>query len=703
MLRRIATRASPSWRVHASGRRGRPLAAVARPWHEGCRPQAACHAPVAPGGLGAAPSLVQRRAIARDAYEEMYRASIEDKEGFWAEAAEGISWITPYKQVLDSSNPPFYKWFPGGELNFCYNAIDRHVDAGNGGRVALFYDSPMTGTKRAYTYRELQTIVSQTAGMLASLGVEKGDAVLIYMPMIPEAVFAMLACARLGAPHSVVFGGFPAKELAVRIDDARPKVMLTASCGVEPKGVVPYKPIVDDALTMVESPPASVVVKQRDMCTADLGPADYDWDETARGAAPQDCVPVGSNDPLYILYTSGTTGMPKGIVRDTAGHAVQLKWMMDTFMSTFPGETYWAASDVGWVVGHSYIVYGPLLQGCSTVLYEGKPVGCPEAGSGAFWRVIEEYKVKSFFVAPTGLRVVRQKDPQLDLLQKYDTSSLENLFVAGERCDPDTSRFFASKLGVGTYDNWWQTETGSPICGFQDDAVGRKDGSTSLPMPGYALSVVAAEDGSGDGHGGALVAKLPLPPGTFPTLWNDAARYKQAYFSSHAGYYTSGDVGVIDDDGYVTVLERDDDVMNVAGHRLSSGTIEAAIKAHEAVNDCAVVGAADPIKGQVPLAMVVLMESVETPLEEVKKELNTKVRAECGGIATLAAVGFVDQLPKTRSGKVLRKNIRGLADGKPYPVPGTIENPAAMQVIEDTLKSLGLPKRETSPGLAPGA
>lgn len=650
------------------------------------RPFPACSA----CSFGATGHLSQQsRWICREAYDKMYAQSIEDREGFWAEAAKTISWISPYQSVLDSKKPPFYRWFPGGELNFCYNAVDRHVEAGHGDQTAIFYDSPVTGEKRAYSYKELQTEVSKVAGMLASLGVEKGDRVVIYMPMIPEAAFAMLACARLGAPHSVVFGGFPAKELAVRIDDARPKVVLAASCGVEPKGLIPYKPMLDGALEMAQHQPDACVIKQRQQCSATLGLSDHDWEELVARAAPHDCVPVGSNDPLYILYTSGTTGSPKGIVRDTAGHAVQLKWMMDHFMGCSPGETYWAASDVGWVVGHSYIVYGPLIQGCSTVMYEGKPVGTPDAG--AFWRVIEEYRVKSFFVAPTGLRAVRQKDPNLEMIGKYNMSSLKSIFVAGERCDPETSRVFATALGVNMYDNWWQTETGSPICGFQDDTIGRKDGSTSMPMPGYELQVYKDENNK-DEPGGALIVKLPLPPGSFPTLWNDDSRYVKAYFSSYAGFYESGDAGIIDDDGYVTVLERADDVMNVAAHRLSSGTLEASIKAHEDVNDCAVVGAADPVKGQVPLALVVLMDGVQRTHDDVVKEIVAKVRADCGAIATPAAVGVVEQLPKTRSGKVLRKNIRGLANGTPYPIPGTVENPAAMQVVQRALETLGFPK-----------
>jgi len=624
----------------------------------------------------------------------MYRRSIESREEFWGEAAKDVIWVKPYSRVLETLQPPFYRWYPGGELNMCYNAVDRHVDEGHGDRTALIYDSPVTGQKRLYSYSELRAEVARAAGAIAALGVGKGDRVVIYMPMIPEAVIAMLACARLGAPHSVVFGGFPAQELAVRVDDAQPKLVIAASCGVEPTRLVEYKPMLDNALAVSAHQPAACLVKQRPELRAELGPGDKDWDEALEAAAPHDvCTPVGSNDPLYILYTSGTTGKPKGVVRDTAGHAVQLKWMMSNFMNTFPGETYWAASDIGWVVGHSYIVYGPLLQGCATVLYEGKPVGTPDAG--AYWRVIQEHRVRSFFVAPTGLRAVRQKDPKLELIRGYDVSCLRNLFVAGERCDPETSRTFASALGVTVIDNWWQTETGSPICGYQDDAVGRKDGSTSLPMPGYDIAV-CDEEGKAvtePNVPGPLVVRLPLPPGTFPTLWNNDEGYKKSYMSTFEGCYATGDAGTIDADGYVTVLERTDDVINVAAHRLSCGALEASIKEHADVNDCAVVGAHDAIKGQVPVALVVLMDGVQRAHSEVTQDLIAKVRKDVGAIATPAAVGIVEQLPKTRSGKVLRKNIRGLADGKPVPVPGTIENPAAVEVVAGKLRDLGFPRQ----------
>lgn len=623
----------------------------------------------------------------------MFRHSLEDKEAFWGEAAQDIVWMKPYDHVLCSKAAPLYRWYPGGELNMCYNAVDRHVDEGHGERTALIYDSPVTDQKRLFKYAELRDEVTKVAGMLAKLGVEKGDRVVIYMPMMPEAIFAMLACARIGAPHSVVFGGFPAKELAVRIDDAKPKVVLSASCGVEPSRLVEYKPMLDGALAAAKHQPQTCVVKQRPQLRAELGDGDLDWDEEVATASPfEACVATASNDPLYILYTSGTTGQPKGVVRDTAGHAVQLRWMMKHFMGCGPGQTYWAASDIGWVVGHSYIVYGPLLQGCATVLYEGKPVGTPDAA--ALWRVIDEYKVRSFFVAPTALRAVRREDPQLQLISHHDVSSLRTLFVAGERCDPETSRAFAHALDVPVVDNWWQTETGSPICGFQDNGIGRKDGSTSLPMPGYDVGV---RDGEGNeimepDVPGSLVVRLPLPPGTFPTLWNNEEGYVKGYMSTHKGFYSTGDAGVIDADGYVTVLERTDDVINVAAHRLSCGVLEASIKEHPDVNDCAVVGAADPVKGQVPVALVVLMAGVDRSHDDLVRDLVAKVRNEVGPIATPAAVGVVDQLPKTRSGKVLRKNIRGIADGQPYPVPGTIENPDAIELVSERLATLGFPR-----------
>lgn len=651
--------------------------------------------PVAPPPAPRVPAASSggRRFISRAAYDAMHERSVKDPEDFWGEAAEDIVWTRRWNRVLDDSAKPFYRWFPGGELNMCYNAVDRHVDEGNGARTALFYDSPLAGVKRSFTYAELQDEVSRLAGAMAARGVVKGDRVIVYMPMIPEAVFAMLACVRLGAVHSVVFGGFAARELQIRIEDARPSLIMAASCGIEPSHVVRYKALLDEALeASSHKPPAGVLVKQRPQYVAELHEAEQDWDEAVAAASPVPCVPVGSNDPMYILYTSGTTGMPKGVVRDTAGLAVVLRWTMSHFMNTFPGETYWAASDIGWIVGHSYIVYGPLLQGCSTVLYEGKPVGTPDAG--AIWRVVEEYKVRGLFLAPTVLRAVRQRDPQAALISKYDISTLRALYVAGERCDPKTSHFFAEATGVPVFDNWWQTETGWPICGFQDDALGRKAGSTSLPMPGYQVVVRSSEpDGEvlQPGEEGDLTVKLPLPPGTFTTVWGGDDRYLKGYMSKYPGFYETGDSGTLDEDGYVTVLERNDDVINVAAHRLSCGATEATIKDHPDVNDCAVVGTADALKGHVPLALIVLQDGVERPHDEILEEVKEKVRRDVGPIATLAACGVVEQLPKTRSGKVLRKNIRGLADGTAFPVPGTIENPAALEAVTEALAAIGYP------------
>ncbi|CAK9043786.1 unnamed protein product [Durusdinium trenchii] len=657
--------------------------------------------------------LVSSRFVSRNVYEELHHRSVQNPQGFWSEAAAEISWVRKWHTVLEKTKAPFYRWFPGGQLNMCYNAVDRHVDSGSGGNTALIYDSPLAGVKKRFTFEQLKNEVAKVAGCLAQKGIGRGDRVIIYMPMMPEAVFAMLACARLGAVHSVVFGGFAGPELATRIRDAEPKAVIWASCGLEPKGPIAYQPMLKEAFEILSWKPAVSLCKQRPELAATLTD-DLDWDEEVPKAAPADCVPVEATDPLYVLYTSGSTGTPKGVVRDTGGYAVALKSSMTNFMRTFPGEVYWAASDIGWVVGHSYIVYGPLLQGCGTVLYEGKPVGTPDAG--AFWRVIQEYSVRSLFAAPTALRAIRRVDPEGELIRQHDLSSLRNLFVAGERCDPGTclepstwlqmlkpvespksklrSEFFATTLKTGFFDNWWQTETGHPICGLQDEAIGRKDGSTSLPAYGFDVLVV-------DDHGrpttantpGSLLVRLPLPPGTFPTLWKNDAGFVKSYMETYPGYFYTGDAGVIDQDGYVTVLERNDDIINVAAHRLSCGQIEAAIKAHPDVNDCAVVGAADPIKGQVPLALLVLNDGLSKDPEDIVKEVKEKVRHDIGAIASLAGATVVEQLPKTRSGKVLRKNIRGMADGKLPPIPGTIEkNPPALDLALEGLKRMGFAK-----------
>mmetsp|Transcript_86826 Transcript_86826/g.218572 ORF Transcript_86826/g.218572 Transcript_86826/m.218572 type:complete len:660 (-) Transcript_86826:171-2150(-) len=630
--------------------------------------------------------------IARTEYDAIYRSSIEEPERFWATVAEGLEWAEPYKTLLDSQRKPFYRWFTGGKLSVCHNAVDRHaVDRGD--QPAIIYDSPLTNTIAKITYHELQDKVARVAGVLVELGVSAGDRVIVYMPMIPEAVMTMLACARVGAVHSVVFGGFAAPELAARIDDAQPSAIVAATCGVEPSKLIEYMPLLNGALELASAKVEKILLKQREMCKVGLVEGrDVDWDAVVEHAKPVPCTIVDSNHPLYILYTSGSTGKPKGVLRDSAPHAAALKWSMSSFMRTHPGETYWAASDVGWVVGHSYIVYGPLLQGCSTVLFEGKPVGTPDAGT--FWRVIAEHRVRGFFTAPTALRAIRKDDPGLELVKKYDVSCLRGFFVAGERCDPTTAEAFASAFGMPITDNWWQTETGWPICGFQDDAIGMRPGSCSLPFPGYDLQVL---DDEGKplprGSVGTLAVKLPLPPSCFPTLWNNDSGFIDGYMSLFPGYYASGDAGVIDAEGYVTVLERTDDIINVSAHRLSPGRIEAVVKAQAGVSDAAVVGASDDLKGEVPLALVVLNSDGMAKADTVLTTIREAVRKDIGAIASLAGVAVVEQLPKTRSGKVLRKNIRGLANGKPVPVPGTIDNPQAMDIVEAALRALGYPKK----------
>jgi propionyl-CoA synthetase len=625
-------------------------------------------------------------------YAQAHRRSIEDPEGFWAEAARGIDWITPPSQVLDDSRPPFYRWFEGGRLNTCYNAVDRHVIAGRGDQLALAYDSPVTGTSRTLTYVELLDQVSRFGGALRALGVDKGDRVVIYMPMVPEAVVAMLACARIGAVHSVVFGGFASGELAARIEDAEPKVVVTASCGIEPSRVVEYKPLLDAAIERSAHKPDYCVVLQREQAVASMGARDLDWSTVMNPDQMNvsECVPIEATDPLYILYTSGTTGRPKGIVRDNGGHAVALHWSMSNIYGLQPGEVFWAASDVGWVVGHSYIVYGPLLAGCTTVLYEGKPVGTPDAG--ALWRVAEQYGVSALFTAPTAIRAVKKEDPEGKLIADYDLSKLRTLFLAGERLDPDTYTWAGERLGIPVIDNWWQTETGWPIAssciGLERLAI--KPGSPSVPVPGYDVRVL-------DEHGrqveagveGAICIKLPMPPGTLPTLWRDDERYVSGYLSAHEGYYLTGDGGYFDHDGYLYVMGRTDDVLNVAGHRLSTGSLEAALAGHPSVAECAVIGVADPLKGQVPRALVVLKAGVdvsaEGALEALQAELVKRVRDEVGALAALRLVDIVVALPKTRSGKMLRKTMRQIADGGAPAVPSTIEDASVLEALRPVL------------------
>ncbi|GGL32222.1 propionyl-CoA synthetase [Planomonospora parontospora] len=618
-------------------------------------------------------------------YAEVFARSIADPEGFWGEAARAVAWGRAPERVLDDADPPFYRWFPDGELNTCFNALDRHVEAGHGGRIALVYDSPVTGTCRRITYAELLEEVARFAGVLRDLGVARGDRVVVYMPMVPEAVVAMLACARLGAVHSVVFGGFAPKELAVRIDDARPRVVVSASCGIEPTRIVPYKPMLDAALDLAEHRPEHCVILQREQAPAELVEGrDVDWASTR--AEPAGCVPVRATDPLYVLYTSGTTGPPKGVVRDNGGHAVALLWSMKNVYGVRPGEVFWAASDVGWVVGHSYIVYGPLLLGATTVLYEGKPVGTPDAG--AFWRVVAEHRVNALFTAPTAFRAIRREDPDAALLGAHDVSSLRTLFLAGERLDPDTYRWAAERLGVPVIDNWWQTETGWPVAanlrGLEPMPV--KPGSPTVPVPGYDVRVLRP-DGSecGPGEEGAICIRLPLPPGAFPTLWQDDERYVKSYLSAFPGHYLTGDGGYRDADGYLYVMGRTDDVINVAGHRLSTGSMEAVLAAHPAVAECAVIGVADELKGQVPRGFVVLKSGVDADPEALRAELVRAVREEVGAVAALKRVDVVPALPKTRSGKILRKTMRGMAEGADEPAPSTIEDPAVLDALRPVI------------------
>ncbi len=628
-------------------------------------------------------------------YRALHARSLSDPEGFWAEQAAAIDWSRRWDKVLDASNPPFYRWFGGGELNACHNALDRHVDGGPGSnradQTALIYDSPVTNTKKSFTYRELRDQVAKIAGMIAAQGVAKGDRVILYMPMIPEAVMAMLACARLGAIHSVVFGGFAAKELSSRIDDCEPKLILTASCGIEPTRVVQYKPLIDQAIELATHKVPRVILLQRPQCEAAMTKGrDLDWNEALAAAKPAPCVPVKATDPLYILYTSGTTGQPKGVVRDTGGYCVALAWSMKNLYGVKPGEVYWCASDVGWVVGHSYIVYGPLIHGATTILYEGKPVGTPDAG--AFWRVISEHKAMALFTAPTAFRAIKREDPDGKLLKTYDLSTFRTLFLAGERGDPPTVEWAQKLLGVPVVDHWWQTETGWAICGnfVGLDPMPVKLGSTSVPSPGWHLDVMD-ENGKKmkPGEVGALAGRLPLPPGTFPTLWNADERYKQSYMAEFPGYYKTGDAGFIDEDGYVSVMTRVDDVINVAGHRLSTGQIEEVLGAHNDVAECAVIGIADELKGQVPLGFLVLKAGVNRPPAEIANEVVQMVRDRIGPVAFFKSALVVQRLPKTRSGKILRGTMQKMADSQPWTLPATIEDPAVLDEIHDGLKTAG--------------
>jgi propionyl-CoA synthetase len=628
-------------------------------------------------------------------YEEIYRQARDEPARFWGRAAEKISWYRTWDRVIDDTNPPFYQWFPGGLVNTCYNALDRHVETGRGDQPALIYDSPVTRTTTRFTYAELLDQVAHCAGGLQRLGVRKGDRVLIYLPMVPEAVISMLACARIGAIHSVVFGGFASPELAARITDARPRVILSASCGIEINRIIPYKPLLDRAIALAEAKPEHCVILQRPQLTADLIPGrDIDWN-VFQEAGKVTCIPVASTDPLYILYTSGTTGIPKGVVRDNGGHLVSLLWSMKNIYGLNPGEVFWAASDVGWVVGHSYIVYAPLFAGCTTVLYEGKSVGTPDPG--AFWRVIEDHRVNVLFTAPTAFRAIKREDPQGAFIRKYDLSSFRMLFLAGERCDPDTLCWAQDKLGVPVIDHWWQTETGWAI-GANLAGLGLlpvKPGSCTRAVPGYDVRVL--DEGGEElapGNIGSLVIRLPLPPGNLITLWNNDQDFVRTYMETYPGFYLTGDAGYIDDDGYLWIMSRIDDIINTAGHRLSTGAMEEVLASHPDVAECAVTGVFDEVKGEIPFGFIVLKAGVTRDPSRIVQELVQDVRERIGPIASFKVAVVVKRLPKTRSGKILRGTMKKIADGESYRIPATIDDPAILEEIRDSLARIGYPKKK---------
>lgn len=628
-------------------------------------------------------------------YQAVYNQWQTDPIGFWAAAAEDIHWHKKWDQVLDDSNAPFYHWFSGAQVNTCYNAIDRHVESGRAEQLALIYDSPVTNTIKKFTYAELLDQVAHFAGVLRSQGVEKGDRVIIYMPMVPEAVMSMLACARLGAIHSVVFGGFAAKELATRIDDAKPKLIVSASCGIEVARIIQYKPLLDEAIELSSHKPHACIILQRPQAQANMVDGrDVDWAEAMQSSKPAECVPVAATDPLYILYTSGTTGIPKGVVHDNGGHLVALKWSMHHIYDINPGEVYWAASDVGWIVGHSYIVYAPLFQGCTTILYEGKPVGTPDPG--AFWRVISEHNVSVLFTAPTTFRAIKRDDPNGEFVRKYDLSHFRTLFLAGERCDPATLHWAEQQLGVPVIDHWWQTETAWPICanlmGVEHLPV--KPGSTTVPMPGYDVRILGENKQEVDsGKIGDIVIKLPLPPGCLPTLWQNDEAYKQSYLSAFPGYYITADAGYKDEDGYLWIMSRTDDIINVAGHRLSTGAMEEVLSSHPDVAECSVIGVADELKGEVPLGTIVLKTGVERPHDEIIKEVIQMVRKKIGPVASFKIATVVKRQPKTRSGKILRGTMKKIADGTAYRMPATIDDPTILDEIAADLAALGYPRK----------
>jgi len=627
-------------------------------------------------------------------HQSMATQALEDPEAFWGAAAESVHWYKRWDKVLDDSHAPFYRWFTGGMINTCYNAVDRHVDCGRADQPALIYDSPVTNTIKTFTYRDLRDKTALFAGALAALGVSKGDRVLIYMPMVPQAVIAMLGCARLGAVHSVVFGGFAANELAVRIDDALPKVIVSASCGIEGGRIISYKPLLDQAIELARHKPRKCIVLQRPMERAELIPGrDLQWQAVMDGATPHDCVPVAATDLLYILYTSGTTGQPKGIVRDNGGHTVALNWTMKNIYDVDPGDVYWAASDIGWVVGHSYIVYGPLFNGNTTILFEGKPVGTPDAG--VFWRVISQHNVKTLFTAPTAFRAIKKEDPHGALFRKYNLSGFKSLFLAGERTDPDTLEWAQKLLGIPVIDHWWQTETAWSICancmGIEPLPV--KPGSAAKAVPGMDVRVVDDQNREVKrGDIGSLVVKLPLPPGTLPTLWNADELFVETYLCEFPGYYKTADAGFIDKDGYVFVMSRTDDIINVAGHRLSTGAMEEVLSAQPDVAECAVIGVADALKGQLPLGFLVLKSGVTRTHEDVITDAVRMVREQIGPVAAFKTATVVNRLPKTRSGKILRGTMQAIADGKEHRVPATIDDPTTLDEITVALQDLGYAK-----------
>lgn len=632
--------------------------------------------------------------ISSDAFEKAYDLSLSNPSQFWGSAAKEITWYKSPKIILDTEKTAHGQWFVDGKLNTCYNALDRHIEAGRGEEIALIYDSPVTLTKRKYSFAELTDQTAHFAGVLKNFGVRKGDRVIIYMPMIPETVVAMLACARIGAIHGVVFGGFASNELAVRIDDAKPKVVVSASCGIEVNRTIPYMPLLDGAIELAEHKPSAVIVVQRPEFEAELLPGrDWSWNEAMASADAIDCVPLNSTDPLYILYTSGTTGIPKGVVRDNGGHAVALNWTMKAIYNVEAGDVFWAASDVGWVVGHSYIVYGPLLKGCTTVLFEGKPVGTPDAG--AFWRIISDYKVKSFFTAPTAFRAIKKEDPDAELLRSYDLKDFKILFLAGERTDPDTLRWAQEKLEKPVVDHWWQTETGWSIAA---NCAGLgllpiKAGSPTKAAPGWCLEVLNERcESLRSGQVGALCGKLPMPPGSMLTLWNAPDRFIESYFQEFPGYYKTADAGFIDEDGYVFVMSRTDDIINVAGHRLSTGGMEEVLTSHPDVAECAVIGVADQLKGQLPVGLLILKTGAEKQTGEIIEECIQLVRDQIGPVAAFKKAAVVSCLPKTRSGKILRGTMQKIADNEEFRLPATIEDPVSLEEIDEALQKMGLSK-----------